>query len=203
MSRLTYGRGLCWGALASALVVAAAACSSSGSGTAASGASAGPTVSASASGSSTLDLSHPTKALCKKPSYKIGYDVFSDSQPFAVSLSDGLKAAAKSVGCATVLQTVDNQNGPVAIGNLHTLINEGINGFVDFQVLAQYQPAMSKILISSKIPAVTIVGATLPSFPQVGLDPFNTEKNASAYMASDGQEEVPGQDPLLRRRRRA
>ena len=89
MSRLTYGRGLCWGALASALVVAAAACSSSGSGTASSGASSGPTVSASASGSSTLDLSHPTKALCKKPSYKIGYDVFSDSQPFAVSLSDG------------------------------------------------------------------------------------------------------------------
>ena len=197
MSRLTYGRGLCWGALASALVVAAAACSSSGSGTASSGASAGPTVSASASGSSTLDLSHPTKALCKKPSYKIGYDVFSDSQPFAVSLSDGLKAAAKSVGCATVLQTVDNQNGPVAIGNLHTLINEGINGFVDFQVLAQYQPAMSKILISGKIPAVTIVGATLPKFPQVGLDPFNTEKNASAYMASVAKKKYPGKIPYF------
>ena len=41
-----------------------------------------------------LDLAHPTKALCKKASYKIGYDVFSGSQPFAVSLTDGLINAA-------------------------------------------------------------------------------------------------------------
>src|SRR6204780_3211586 len=155
MSRLTYRRGLIWSALGSTLMLAAAACSSSGSSSAAQS-NGQPTVTASAPAS--LDLSHPTKALCKKSSYKIGYDVFSDSQPFAVSLSDGLKAAAASVGCAQVLETVDNQNGPVAIGNLHTLINEGINGFIDFQVPSQYQPAMSKILKSSKIPSVTVVG---------------------------------------------
>src|SRR6266702_2420005 len=121
MSRLTYRRGLGWGALASVLLLAAATSSSTSAQPANQ-----PTV--QPSGSSNLDLSHPTKALCKKASYKIGYDVFSDSQPFAVSLSNGLKDAAKSVGCAQILQTVDNQNGPVAIGNLHTLINEGING---------------------------------------------------------------------------
>jgi ABC-type sugar transport system substrate-binding protein len=195
MSRLTYRRGLIWGALGTTLMVAAAACSSSGSSSGAAQSSAQPTVTASAPAS--LDLSHPTKALCKKSSYKIGYDVFSDSQPFAVSLSNGLKAAAASVGCAQVLQTVDNQNGPVAIGNLHTLINEGINGFVDFQVLAQYQPAMSKILKSSKIPSVTVVGATLPGFPQVGLDPFNTEKNAAMYMANVAKTKYPGQVPYF------
>src|SRR5271165_5233395 len=77
-----------------------------------------------------LDLSNPTKALCKLKSYKIGYDVFSDSQPFAVSLSDGIKASAKKVGCATIVETVDNMNGVTAISNIHTLINEGINGFI-------------------------------------------------------------------------
>lgn len=194
MSRLAHRRGLVWGALASVLVFAAAACSSSGSSTSAQSASS-PTV--KPAGTSALDLSHPTKALCKKSSYKIGYDVFSDSQPFAVSLSTGLKQAAESVGCAQIIQTVDNQNGPVAIGNLHTLINEGINGFVDFQVLAQYQPAMSKILKSSKIPSVTVVGATLPGFPQVGLDPFNTEKNAAVYMAQYAKKKYPGQVPYF------
>lgn len=194
MSTLTHRRGLIWSALGATVMLAAAACSSSGSSSAAQP-SAQPTVTASAATS--LDLSHPTKALCKKSSYKIGYDVFSDSQPFAVSLSDGLKAAAASVGCATVLQTVDNQNGPVAIGNLHTLINEGINGFIDFQVLAQYQPAMSKILKSGKIPSVTVVGATLPGFPQVGLDPFNTEKNAAMYMADAAKKKYPGQVPYF------
>lgn len=144
-----------------------------------------------------LDLAHPTKALCKKASYKIGYDVFSNSQPFAVSLSNGLVNAAKSIGCAHVITTVDNMDGPVAIGNLHTLINEGINGFVDFQVLAAYQPAMSKILKSAKIPAVTVVGATLPGFPQVGLEPFVAEKQAAMYMAAVAKKRFPGKVPYF------
>ncbi|HEY1478516.1 MAG TPA: hypothetical protein VGF46_00715, partial [Gaiellales bacterium] len=52
------------------------------------------------------DLAHPTKALCKKSSYKIGYDVFSSDQPFAVSLTGGLVDAAKKLGCVQVLKTV-------------------------------------------------------------------------------------------------
>jgi ABC-type sugar transport system substrate-binding protein len=144
-----------------------------------------------------LDLAHPTKALCKKSSYKIGYDVFSSNQPFAVSLSDGLTDAAKKIGCATVLKTYDNLNGPVAVGNLKTLLNEGIDGFVDFQVLAAYQPAMAKILKDKKVPAVTVVGATLPGFPQVGLDPFNTERKAAVYMATVAKKRFPGQVPYF------
>jgi len=143
------------------------------------------------------DLAHPTKALCKKSSYKIGYDVFSGNQPFAVSLTDGLVNAAKSIGCAQVLKAVDNLNGPVAVGNLKTLLNEGINGFVDFQVLAAYQPAMSKALKAAKIPAVTVVGATLPGFPQVGLAPFQTEMNAAIYMADQAKKRFPGQIPYF------
>ncbi|MCU1495242.1 MAG: putative component of transporter [Acidimicrobiaceae bacterium] len=143
------------------------------------------------------DLTHPTKALCKLKAYKIGYDVFSDSQPFAVQLSNGLKAAAKSVGCATIVETVDNMNGTTAIANIHTLFNEGINGFVDFQVLQAFQPAISKLLKGQKIPAVTVVGATLPGFPQVGLDPFNTEKAGATYMAQQEKKRFPGQIPYF------
>ena len=143
------------------------------------------------------DLNHPTKALCKLKNYKIGYDVFSDSQPFAVSLSDGLKGAAKSVGCAEIVSTVDNESGPTAIANLHTLINEGINGFVDFQVLSAYQPAMAKILKAAKLPAVTVVGATLPGFPQVGLSPFVTSKLGATYLAQQAKKRFPGQVPYF------
>ena len=143
------------------------------------------------------DLAHPTKALCKKPSYKIGYDVFSDTQPFAVSLTNGLIDAAKSIGCVQVVKAVDNLNGPVAVGNVKTLLNQGIDGFVDFQVLANYQPAIVKLLKSAKVPAVTVVGATLPGFPQVGLAPFETEKNAAIYMAKQAKKEFPGQTPYF------
>jgi ABC-type sugar transport system substrate-binding protein len=105
--------------------------------------------------------------------------------------------AAKKIGCAQVLKTVDNLNGPVAVGNLKTLINEGIDGFVDFQVLAPFQNAMSKTLKAKKIPAVTVVGAVLPGFPQVGLAPFDTEKKAAIYMAKVAQKRFPGKVPYF------
>jgi ABC-type sugar transport system substrate-binding protein len=161
------------------------------------GATTGSAVASPKAGAGAQDLAHPTKALCKKSSYKVGYDVFSSDQPFAVSLSQGLTDAAKKLGCVQVLKTVDNTNGPVAVGNLKTLINEGIDGFVDFQVLAPFQNAMSKILKQKKIPAVTVVGTELPGFPQVGLDPFNTEKKAAIYMATIAKKRFPGQMPYF------
>ena len=60
--------------------------------------------------------------------------------------------SAKSIGCVTIVKTIDNLNGPVAIGNLKTLIVEGIKGFIDFQVLAAYQPAITKILAGRQDP---------------------------------------------------
>jgi ABC-type sugar transport system substrate-binding protein len=200
MSNASNRRGLWWAAAAtltlSVAFSAGATTASAVTGSKAHTASKAHTSNASAAASQ-QDLAHPTKALCKQAHYKIGYDVFSDSQPFAHSLTQGLVNAAKSIGCAEVVKTVDNLNGPVAVGNLKTLLNQGIQGFVDFQVLAAYQPAMSKILKQAKIPAVTVVGATLPGFPQVGLAPFNTEKNAAVFMANVAKKRFPGMVPYF------
>ena len=143
-------------------------------------------------------LASPTKALCKSgKTYKIGYDVFSSSQPFAVSVTNSLKAAAKSVGCASVLVEVDNMNGPQAIANIKTEINEGINLFVDFQVLAPYQQAIANLLKAHHIKAVTIVGAELPGFPSLGLSPFNGEENAMLAQAAFEKKKFPGVVPYF------
>ena len=195
MSEAASRRRLRWAPLAGVLAVSLVM------GATASTALAGPKAHARAA--APQDLAHPTKALCKKDSYKIGYDVFSGNQPFAVSLTNGIIDAAKKVGCVKILKTVDNLNGPVAVGNLKTLINEGIDGFIDFQVLAAYQTAMAKTLKDKKIPAVTVVGAELPGFPQVGLAPFDTEKKAAIYMATIAKKRFPGKMIVLPRRRRA
>jgi hypothetical protein len=42
-----------------------------------------------------------------------------------------------------------------------------------------------------------VVGATLPGFPQVGLAPFQTEKNAAIYMAKQAKKQFPGQMPYF------
>lgn len=139
----------------------------------------------------------PSKALCKKASYKIGYDVFSESQPFANLVTQGLVDAAKSIGCATIVKTTDNLNGPVAIGNLKTLIVEGIQGFVDFQVLAAYQPAITKILATAKIPGVAIVGANLPGSPDVGANNYTSAYDDGVYLAQQSKARFPSLVPYV------
>lgn len=139
----------------------------------------------------------PSKALCKKSHYKIGYDVFSASQAFANLVTAGLVQAAQSTGCATVVKTIDNENGPVAIGNLKTLVNEGIDGFVDFQVLAAYQPAIASELKSAKIPGVAIVGANLPGSPDVGASNYAAAYQDGLYLAQQAKKRFPGQTPYV------
>ena len=65
----------------------------------------------------------------------------------------------------TVITTVDNLNGPVAVGIVKTMLNEGANGIIDFNVLAVYQPAIAKLVKQAGIPADAIVGANLPDYP--------------------------------------
>lgn len=160
-------------------------------------ATASATVARPRASSVSRDFPTPTKALCKKTSYKIGYDVFSGSQPFANLVTQGLVNAAKAIGCATVVKTIDNLNGPVAVGNLKTLINEKIDGFVDFQVLAAYQPAIAKILKSAKIPGVAIVGANLPGSPDVGASNYAAAYRDGLYMAQQAKKRFPGQLPYV------
>ena len=144
------------------------------------------------------DLTNPTKALCKAgKTYKIGYDVFSNSQPFAVTVTNSLVAAAKRVGCASVIVEVDNMNGPQAIANLKTMVNQGINLFVDFQVLAPYQQAIANILKAHHIKAVTLIGALLPGFPAYGPDQFNGPKQAMLAQAAFVKRKYPGVQPYL------
>ncbi|MDA8290098.1 MAG: substrate-binding domain-containing protein [Actinomycetota bacterium] len=139
----------------------------------------------------------PSKALCKKSHYKIGYDVFSGSQPFANLVTAGLVKAAQSIGCASIVKTIDNLNGPVAVGNLKTLVNEGIGGFVDFQVLAAYQPAIASELKSAKIPGVAIVGANLPGSPDVGASNYGAAYQDGLYMAQQAKKRFPGTVPYV------
>jgi ABC-type sugar transport system substrate-binding protein len=138
-----------------------------------------------------------TKALCGGKTYKIGYDVFSSTQPFANLVTKGLKDAAKAIGCATVVTTVDNLNGPVAIGNVKTMLNEGANAIVDFNVLATFQPAIAKLLNNAHVPGVAIVGADLPGYPSVGADNYGASVINGKALATAGKRRHPGVMPYL------
>ena len=139
----------------------------------------------------------PTKALCKGGPYKIGYDVFSGTQPFANLVSKGLRDAAKKIGCATVVTTVDNLNGPVAVANVRTLLNQGAHAIVDFNVLAPFQAPIAKLLKEKGVPGVAIVGANLPGYPSVGADNYGASVKNGRALALAAKKKYPGELPYL------
>jgi ABC-type sugar transport system substrate-binding protein len=139
----------------------------------------------------------PTKALCKGQQYTIGYDVFSGTQPFANLVSKGLKDAAAKLGCVTVKTTVDNLNGPVAVGNVKTFINQHVDAVVDFNVLAPFQAPIAKLLKQANIPGVAIVGANLPGYPSVGADNYGASVKNGLALATAAKKKFPGETPYL------
>jgi ABC-type sugar transport system substrate-binding protein len=171
-----------WAAMATAAVIASVL-------------TVGVTTAGAASSTASAGPVKPTKALCKKSSYKIGYDVFSGTQPFANLVTKGLYDAAKAIGCVTIVKTVDNLNGPVAVGNLKTLLNQKIDGFVDFQVLAPFQTPIAKLLKSGSIPGVAIVGADLPGSPSVGADNYGASVLNGRYLGAVAKQRYPSAVP--------
>ncbi len=135
--------------------------------------------------------------LCKGKTFKIGYDVFSSTQPFANLVTKGLKDAAKKTGCVTVITTVDNLNGPVAVGNVKTMLNEGANGIIDFNVLAAYQPAIAKLVKEAGVPADAIVGANLPGYPAIGADNYGASVINGQELAKAGKKKFGSTIPYV------
>ena len=135
--------------------------------------------------------------LCKGKTFKIGYDVFSSTQPFANLVTKGLKDAAKKTGCVTVITTVDNLNGPVAVGNVKTMLNEGANGIIDFNVLAAYQPAIAKLAKQAGVPADAVVGANLPGYPAIGADNYGASVLNGQELAKAGKKKFGSAVPYV------
>jgi ABC-type sugar transport system substrate-binding protein len=138
-----------------------------------------------------------TKRLCQGKTFKIGYDVFSATQPFANLVTKGMKDAANRIGCATVITTVDNTNGPVAVGNVKTMLNEGANGIIDFNILAPFQPAIARLIRNAHVPGVAVVGADLPGYPSVGADNYGAAVRDGRALALGGRRKFGTVVPYL------
>lgn len=123
--------------------------------------------------STNLGLGHPTSALCKGKHYTIGYDSFSDSQPFAVSVAKDLDSAARTMGCVKMVKLTDNADPQTALSNVQTLINQHVDGVILFQILAAAQPAIARDLKNAHIPGIST------SVPAPGL-PFVSDSDSHA-----------------------
>lgn len=159
-----------------AIGVTAVACGSTGDSTSvkdAKGTGVTATVSSNAAGKVPASLGNPTpEALCKKASYKIGYENYSETQQFEAKVNKNMKDLAKRLGCVQLISLTDNGDGPTAVANVRTMINEGIQGLVNNQFDANSEPAIDKLVKKAGIPAVTSAVQGAPGIPYITVEHY-------------------------------
>lgn len=137
--------------LAVATALLAAGCGSN------SGAEADAPTDAVTAGSTAKDLYLGTEdpKVCGGREYTIGYDVFSDTESFAVLQQEDMERLAAKLGCVKLVKLVDNADPATALKNVNTFVQQGVDGVVLFQVVAAAQPGLMRVLDNAGIPAVS------------------------------------------------
>lgn len=141
-------------------------------------------------------IGHPTKALCKKGSspstYKIGWETFSQTQQFAAAFNKNMAQVAKQLGCVTIIQMVDNSDGPTAVNNVRTMVNEGIKGLANFNIVGSANVEIEKLVKQNGISAIS-TGATMPSTPYLGFSNYQAGYSAGQQLAQAAKKRYPSQ----------
>lgn len=122
----------------------------------------------------------PTKELCAGKNYKLGFDIFSDNESFALIVRKGMLATAKAMGCVNVEILSDNADPIKVQENLKIFIQKKYDGVMAAQVVAAAAPGAVRTMNDAKIPMV----ATFVVHPGV---PFvDVNNGAAGAMAGAG-----------------
>jgi ABC-type sugar transport system substrate-binding protein len=151
-------------------------------------------LSAHAFQSAGLYLGHPSKKQCAGKHYTIGYDVFSDTEDFAVAFTNDQQKVANNMGCVTIVKLVDNADTNTAINNTKIFIQRHVDGVILFQVISAAQPGIMALLNTAKIPAIA-TAVSAPGAPFVDENDFKTGTLGGIALGKAFKKKHPGQVP--------
>jgi len=114
-------------------------------------------------------VGNPTQALCDGKKYKLGFDIFSDNESFALIVRQGMLATAKSMKCVTVEILSDNADPIKVQENLRLFIQKKYDGVMAAQVVAAAAPGAVRTMKDAKIPLVATF-VVHPGVPFVDVD---------------------------------
>jgi ribose transport system substrate-binding protein len=111
----------------------------------------------------------PTKALCDGKTWKLGFDIFSDNESFALIVRKGMLKTAKEMGCVKVEILSDNADPIKVQENLKIFIQKKYAGVMAAQVVAAAAPGAVRLMKEAKIPMVATF-VVHPGIPFVDVD---------------------------------
>ncbi len=146
-----------------------------------------------------LGIGDPQPQLCEgREKIVVGYDVFSDTQDYVVAMNESLASVAKEMGgCIEFITAVDNLDPAVALANVETFIQRGVDAVLLFQVVASGQPGIMAVLNEAGIPVIAHAvpadaGSTFISQSDIEV----SELSANTLLAGL-KERYPGETPFV------
>lgn len=141
---------------------------------------------------------NPPASLCDgREKITVGYDVFSDTQDYVVSMNKSLNDVAQAVGgCVEFVILVDNLDPATAVANVKTFIQREVDAVLLFQVVASAQPGIMQLLNEAGIPAIAHA-VPAPGAPFISQSDSDVAKIAAESLVAATKERFPGQTPWL------
>lgn len=142
-----------------------------------------------AAGSTAKDLylGSPDPKQCAGKTYTIGFDVYSDTNTFPVSVAKSIDEAAGKMGCVKVIKLIDNLDASQALANAQTFVQRKVDGVVLYQNIAAAQPGIMRVLTDAGIPVVATgspaPGATFVSVSDQAAGDTGGKALAAAFKA--------------------
>ncbi|CAN5318945.1 hypothetical protein BH10ACT7_BH10ACT7_14510 [soil metagenome] len=145
-----------------------------------------------------LGIGNPTSDLCDgREKITVGYDVFSDTQDYVVSMNQNLNDVAEEMGgCIEFITLVDNLDPATAVANVKTFIQREVDAVLLFQVVASAQPGIMDLLNAAGIP---VISHAVPAEGSTFISQSDLEAGAvsAAALIAGAEEKFPGQTPWI------
>lgn len=165
------------GALASVAVLAAPAGAASG-------------------GDNTSQIGHTTSALCAGKTYTIGYDAFSTTAPGTGTFLTSLQDVAHSLGCVTLISSVNNADPATAAADAQSFVSRGVSAAILFNAVTAAASGQLQIFKAAKIPVIQF-GAVAPGAPTLVAPEFKAGNLAGTQLAKAFKKANPGKVPYI------
>ena len=101
-------------------------------------------------------LGSPSPDQCAGKTYDFGFDIFSDTESFALLTVEGFQAVAEEMGCVSIDVVSDNADPLTAVENVRIFAEQDKDGVIVANVIEAAQPGIVDVLQSNDVPGLAI-----------------------------------------------
>ncbi len=141
-------------------------------------------------------LGSPSPDQCAGETYDFGFDIFSDTESFALLTVEGFQAVAEEMGCVSIDVVSDNADPLTAVDNVRIFAEQGKDGVIVANVIEAAQPGIVDVLQSNDLPGLAIF-VPAPDIALIEVDLGNAGLKSGQTLGAQAVERWSGEEIVL------